>query len=252
MQHGSLPPELPATRSPELSPIVLAQFARQMQLQLSAQQCEQLLCYVNLLQRWNRVHNLTAIGASHELLTHHLLDSLAIVRPLEQALAQYSGARANEREGLHFLDAGTGAGLPGVPLAIARPAWQGSLVDAVQKKCAFLQQVRIELHLANVTVHHARLESSALKPHDLIVSRAFSSLREFVAKTRNLLRANGLWAAMKGRNPTQEIADLPAGVQVLDTITLRVPMLREQRHLVILRQLSTPLASTASGKQQER
>ena len=248
MQHGSLPPELTATRSPELSPTLLAQLAREMQLQLSAQQCAQLIAYATLLQRWNRVHNLTAISDSHAVLTHHLLDSLAIVGPLEQAMTQYASALKHEREQLHFLDAGTGAGLPGVPLAIARPSWHGTLVDAVQKKCAFLQQVRIELHLANVTVHHARLESSGLKQHELIVSRAFTSLGEFVARTQCLLRPHGLWAAMKGRHRAQESADLPPGVELLEVITLRVPMLREQRHLVILRQRGMPSASAAIAK----
>jgi len=200
------------------------------------------------LQRWNRVHNLTAIHGGHALLTHHLLDSLAIVRPLERALPQYVGTARGGHEGVHFLDAGTGAGLPGVPLAIARPAWHGTLVDSVQKKCAFLQQVRIELHLTNVTVHHARLESGDLAPHELIVSRAFSSLREFVARTQRLLSPQGIWAAMKGRNPQREATDLPFGVEILDTITLRVPMLREQRHLVILRPRATLAAATATGK----
>ncbi len=239
-QHGSLPPEVIATHSPELSPTLLAELAREMQLELTAQQCALLLAYVGLLQRWNRVHNLTAISASQAALTHHLLDSLAVVRPLESALARHAGIPEGAREAVHFLDAGSGAGLPGVPLAIARPTWRGTLVDAVQKKCAFLQQVRIELHLANVTVHHARLESSGLPPHKLIVSRAFSSLREFVAHTHTLLQPQGLWAAMKGRNPLQESADLPPWVQVLETITLRVPMLHEQRHLVILQQRTTP------------
>jgi len=249
MQNGSLPPESIADGSNELSPTLLAQLAREMQLQLSPQQCARLLAYASLLQRWNRVHNLTAISGSHAVLTHHLLDSLAIVRPLEHALAQYvSTERQREHEGVHFLDAGTGAGLPGVPLAIARPAWHGTLVDAVQKKCAFLQQARIELHLTNVTVHHARLESSDLGHHELIVSRAFSSLREFVARTQGLLSPQGIWAAMKGRNARQETADLPCGVEILDTITLRVPMLREQRHLVLLRPRATLAAGTATGK----
>jgi len=248
MQNGSLPPESPAQRSSELSATLLAQLAREMQLQLSPQQCAQLLGYMSLLQRWNQVHNLTAISAAHELLTHHLLDSLAIVRPLEHALTQYAGAVAPQHEAVQFLDAGTGAGLPGIALAVARPAWRGTLVDAVQKKCAFLQQVRIELHLTNVTVHHARIESSSLQAHELIVSRAFSSLREFVARTQGLLRPQGLWAAMKGRDPGREIADLPAGIEVLDTITLRVPMLREHRHLVILRQRATPPIGAATSK----
>jgi len=234
MGHGNLPPEHLAPRSPELSPSLLAELSREMGLDLQTAQCAQLLGYAKLLQRWNRVHNLTAIAESSSVLTHHLLDCLAIVGPLERALVQYLGADVAKR-GLNFLDAGTGAGLPGIPLAIARPAWHGTLVDAVQKKCAFLQQARIELHLTNVTVCHARLESANLGPQELIVSRAFASLREFVERTQRLLRPQGLWAAMKGRNPVTEAADLPAGVELLETITLRVPLLREQRHLVLLR-----------------
>ena len=232
-----MPPEHLATAQSSFSPALLRGLAQQLDLDLTPQQCDRLVVYVNLLQRWNQVHNLTAIGSAGAL-THHLLDCLAIVRPLERALSRYANALSAPASGapVHFLDAGAGAGLPGIPLAIAQPHWHGTLVDAVQKKCAFLQQARIELHLRNITVHHARLESSGLPPHDLIVSRAFASLRDFVVCTQALLRPQGLWAAMKGRSPVEELADLPEGVEAVETVTLRVPRLREQRHLVILRQ----------------
>ncbi|HYA65481.1 MAG TPA: 16S rRNA (guanine(527)-N(7))-methyltransferase RsmG [Burkholderiaceae bacterium] len=243
MGHGSWPHESVARGSVELSPALLGKLARQMDLELEPAQCERLVRYACLLHRWNRVHNLTAIGENAAVLTRHLLDCLAIVRPLEQALALYqSGFVCGQA--VRFLDAGSGAGLPGLALAIARPAWRGTLVDAVQKKCAFLQQARIELHLSNVTVRHARLESGGFDPHELIVSRAFSSLREFVERTRGLLTARGLWAAMKGRNPVAEAADLPPDVELLETVTLRVPQLHEQRHLVILRPKAARTRST--------
>jgi 16S rRNA (guanine527-N7)-methyltransferase len=206
----------------------------ELDLALSNEQCRQLLAYGALIRRWNRVYNLTAADGAQELLTRHLLDSLAIVRPLEQALQRY-GAHLPAGQPLRFLDAGSGAGLPGIPLAIARPDWHGHLVDAVQKKCAFLQQACVELQLRNLSVQHARLESCPMPPQSLIVSRAFASLRDFVTLTRPHLAEHGLWAAMKGRDPSQEIGELPAGLEVLETITLRVPLLHEQRHLVLLR-----------------
>jgi len=239
MGPANSPPDPLTQHGAELSPTRLGELGRELGLDLQPQQCAALVAYAVLLQRWNRVHNLTAIANSADLLTHHLLDCLAIVRPLEHALAQHAGGVALGRP-VHFLDAGTGAGLPGIPLAIAQPHWHGTLVDAVQKKCAFLQQAQLELHLANCTVRHARLESSALPPQELIVSRALARLRDFVCLTRDLLRPDGLWAAMKGRNPVDEIADLPDGVEVVETITLRVPMLREQRHLVLLRPAQRP------------
>jgi len=237
-----LPPERTAQPGEELSPALLAELGRAMDLELKPQQCACLLAFVDLLQRWGRVHNLTAIEKDTAILSHHLLDCLAIVLPLERALARYAVPLASG-QALRFLDAGSGAGLPGIALAIVRPAWHGTLVDAVQKKCAFLQQVRIELHLTNVSVHHARLERGGLGRHELIVARAFSSLRELVERTRDLLLPQGLWAAMKGRYPAAELSELPAGVEVLDTITLRVPRLREQRHLVLLR----PTRASATG-----
>jgi len=212
----------------------LQALATQLDLALSPAQCNRLQQYARLLRRWNRVHNLTAIDDPEHLLTHHLLDSLAIVRPLEAAL-QRQGAVLSPGRVVRFVDAGSGGGLPGIPLAIARPDWHGTLVDAVQKKCAFLRQAALELGLRNLTVQHARLEQCRLAPQDFAVSRAFATLREFVTLTGPLLAPGGLWAAMKGRLPEEEIRDLPPGPHLLPTITLRVPLLDEQRHLVLLR-----------------
>jgi 16S rRNA (guanine527-N7)-methyltransferase len=217
-----------------LSGPALAGLALELDLELTPQQSETLVQYAELLRRWNRVHNLTSVDSDDDLLTHHLLDCLAIVRPIERAMSRYATGLLPGRP-VHYLDAGSGAGLPGIPLAVARPHWQGVLVDAVQKKCAFLQQAQVELRLANIAVRHARLETATLGTHDIIVSRAFASLRDFVTLTRPLLRPNGLWIAMKGRNPSNELADLPDGIEAIDTSTLRVPQLAEQRHLVVLR-----------------
>ena len=210
-----------------LAPQRVAELAEQMGVVLAPAASAALVAHAQLLRRWNRVHNLTAIASDQEYLTHHLLDCLAIIHPLDAAL-RAQGPRVN------FLDAGSGGGLPGIVLAIARPQWQATLVDAVQKKCAFLQQAAVELGLRNTRVLHARLETLAEPHQDLIVSRAFASLRDFVACTRNCLHPQGIWAAMKGRVPAGEIAELPRDVQLLDTITLRVPLLAEERHLVIL------------------
>jgi 16S rRNA (guanine527-N7)-methyltransferase len=232
-----------APDSSPLEPAPLGALAAEMGLALDPAQCSTLIAYAALLRRWNRVHNLTAIETDADLLTHHLLDCLAIIGPLERAMRLAGTGEAGTR----FLDAGSGAGLPGIPLAVARPRWHATLVDAVQKKCAFLEQARLELGLRNVTVHHARLESPALArlagSQDLIVSRAFASLREFVTMTAHLLRPGGLWAAMKGRDPSAEIADLPRSVEWVDTITLRVPRLAEERHLVLLQAAPAPEAA---------
>ncbi len=241
MAHPTRRPESPpdpASPAPAANGARLRALAGEMGLELQEEQCSTLLAYGSLLRRWNRVHNLTAIDSDENLLTHHLLDCLAIVRPLEQALERYVAMPPDATiaaGAIGFLDAGSGAGLPGIALAVVHPDWQGHLVDAVQKKCAFLQQAIVELRLRNVTALHARLESCKLEPQTLIVSRAFASLRDMVTITRPLLAPQGLWAAMKGRSPMQEIRDLPPGIEVLDTITLRVPSLDQQRHLVLMR-----------------
>lgn len=195
-------------------------------LALSPAQCEQLARFAALLLRWNAVYNLTAIERPEDVLPLHLLDSLAIVPELQRA----AGARA-----LRVLDVGAGGGLPGIPLAIACPTWQVTLIDKVQKKAAFVQQAKAELKLANVDAVHARVEAwRPAERFDAIVSRAFSSLADFVALTRHLCAPGGAWFAMKGALPDAELAALPADVRVRCAVKLRVPLLAAQRHLIIL------------------
>jgi 16S rRNA (guanine527-N7)-methyltransferase len=184
-----------------------------------------LLGYVSLLQRWNAVHNLSAARGPVDLLQQHVVDCLAIVGPLR---------RHAEGRALAVLDAGTGGGLPAVVLAIMDPEWTVVAVDSVGKKTAFLRQVRGELQLENLLPRHARLE--ALSPDerrfDVVTSRAFSSLAEFVESTRHLIEPHGTWAAMKARLPENEIRSLPRGCQLFHVERLLVPGLDADRCLV--------------------
>jgi len=170
---------------------------------------------------------LTAVKRD-ELLSHHLLDSLALVRPLMDWLARRDTTAAR------VIDVGSGGGLPGVPLAIACPDLQVTLIDAVQKKIAFLTQAVLELRLANVTVRHARVETAAGE-FDVITSRGFAALADFIIWTRHLLAPGGCWLALKGRLDPAELAALPASVTVDAILPLTVPGLDEQRHLVEIR-----------------
>jgi 16S rRNA (guanine527-N7)-methyltransferase len=175
---------------------------------------EKLLAYVELLGKWNRIYNLTAIRDPLEMVTHHILDSLSVLPHLP-----LGGAAA-------IADVGSGGGLPGIPLAIARPAWRVSLNDAVEKKAAFLTQAKIELALANVHVHDGRAERwQPDRPFELVISRAFAELRDFVNVCTHLVAKGGWLAAMKGARPAEE-----RGCQV---VPLRVPFLEAQRHLVL-------------------
>jgi 16S rRNA (guanine527-N7)-methyltransferase len=194
----------------------------QLALALPASASEQLLQYLALLDKWNRIYNLTAIRDPLGMVSHHLLDSLAALPHLPLAAAA------------RVADAGSGAGLPGIPLALARPQWQVALIEANQKKAAFLRQARIELELANVEVHEGRIE--AWRPADrfgLVISRAFTRLADFVATCRHLVAPRGVLAAMKGKHPRAELADLPADVQCKAVIALGVPFLEAERHLVL-------------------
>lgn len=172
------------------------------------------------------MHNLTAIERSEEILTHHLLDSLVVVPHLD---------RVAPGEAARVLDVGSGGGLPGLVLAVVRPRIRFTLVDAVQKKCAFLTQATLELGLANVEVIHARVQTLRLPAFDVIVSRAFASLAQFVALTRPLLKSTGCWLAMKGRVPREELGELGPDVAVQAVVALAVPGLAGQRHLVQMR-----------------
>lgn len=187
---------------------------------------DKLLRYLELLAKWNRVYNLTAITDPAQMLTHHLLDSLAIAPALDSVL--------DARPTHELLDVGSGAGLPGIPLAIARADWSLTLIDSNGKKTAFMQQSAAELALPNVRVLTGRVESCAVMPFDVIVSRAFSSLRDLVLRTRPLLAPRGKWAAMKGIVPHDELRELPADIRCSDIIPLRVPGLDAERHLLLL------------------
>ena len=179
-----------------------------------------LLAYLALLDKWNRVYNLTAVRDTERMVSHHVLDSLA-------ATPYFQGAAV--------LDVGSGGGLPGIPLAIARPELQVTLIDSIAKKTAFLLQVKTELGLTNLQVVTGRVE--VFKPEttfDVITSRAFSDLKEFVTLTRPLLAPTGHWLAMKGLMPHEEIVSLPSWVKVSANNALTVPGLGASRHLIEL------------------
>jgi 16S rRNA (guanine527-N7)-methyltransferase len=188
-------------------------------LDLPAAAQQKLLAFRDLLLKWNKTYNLTALRDPAQAISLHLLDALAILAYV-----------ADEP----LLDVGSGGGLPGIPLAIARPGLPVTLVDAVHKKATFLQQAAIELDLKNVAVHHARVEEMRGQ-YAQISSRAFAELGLFVSLTRHLLAPGGRWLAMKGVRPDDEIAALPAGIVVEDVIPLTVPGLNAERHLIILK-----------------
>ena len=199
--------------------ITLAQGLAELGLPLPDAAQQQLLAFRDLLLKWNKTYNLTALRDPEQAISHHLLDSLAIL--------PYVGTEP-------LLDVGSGGGLPGIPLAIARPEMSVRMVDTVQKKTTFLQQAAIQLGLRNVTVSHARVETLDGQ-YAQISSRAFAELSLFVTLTRHLLIPGGRWLAMKGVRPDDEIAALPAGIIVEQIIPLQVPGLDAERHLIILK-----------------
>ena len=201
-------------------------------LGLTEAQITQLLDFLSLLQKWNKVYNLTAVRDPQEMLTHHLLDSLAAVGPLRRHVA----AQAGEGGGaVRLLDVGSGGGLPGVVFAICCPDVDVSCVDTVGKKAAFIQQAAVALKLRNLHGVHARVETLTT-PFDLISCRAFASLPDFVTWSRSALAApHGVWLAMKGKHPEDEIAALPADVAVFHVEQLTVPGLDAERCIVWLR-----------------
>lgn len=197
-----------------------------MKAQLTEAQITQLVDYLALLFKWNGVYNLTAVRDPGQMVTQHLLDSLAV-------LPAFSGVK-------NVLDVGAGGGLPGIVLAIwasvAQPEMRLSMIDTVHKKTAFLTQVKAELNLQNVTVYTARVEQlQVAKKFDVITSRAFAELADFVNWSEHLLEEGGQFIAMKGVAPQLEIERLPAGWQVQQTQRLTVPGLDAERHLVFVR-----------------
>lgn len=192
-------------------------------LPLPAQAREKLLAYTALLAKWNRTYNLTAIRNPEDMVTHHLLDSLAVIGHLPL------GA------GDALADVGSGGGLPGIPLAIARPEWRVTLNDASEKKAAFLRQASFELALPNVSVHEGRVEAwRPAQGFSLVISRAYAELAQFIASCRHLVAApGGILAAMKGALPHEELSRVPADCDCGRVVALKVPLLEAQRHLVL-------------------
>jgi 16S rRNA (guanine527-N7)-methyltransferase len=182
-----------------------------------------LAAYLALLAKWNRTYNLTAIREPARMVTHHLLDALAVLPHLPA------------RAGLRVLDVGSGAGIPGIPLAIARPAWQVVMLDGNHKKGAFVRQAAIELALANAEAVVSRVEDYApAAPFDVVISRAFADLATFAASSARHLAPQGQLFAMKGVHPDEEIAGLPAGIRVVAAHALAVPGLDARRHLIVM------------------
>lgn len=194
---------------------------KEMGLDLSGEQQDKLLAYVEMLKKWNKTYNLTALRNESQIISHHLLDSLTLPPYLE-------GAQT-------MLDVGSGGGQPGIPAAVCRPDLQITLLDANTKKTSFLQQAAIELELKNVRVVSGRVEAVQGLRADVITSRAFAELADFVNWTAHLLQNGGCWAAMKGVYPAAEIDRLPDSVCVERVDKIRVPQLNAERHMVILR-----------------
>jgi 16S rRNA (guanine527-N7)-methyltransferase len=195
-------------------------------VQLEPAAVETLVAYEALLAKWGRVYNLTALREAGAARQGHVLDCLALI----PALRRWASGRA-----LRIVDVGSGGGLPGVVLAAVEARWDVTCVDAVGKKAAFVRQAAAELRLSNVHAVHARVEALDLPPFDVVTSRAFASLSDFVSLTRRLLAPAGVWVAMKGKRPDDEIAALPAGVEVFHVEPLVVPGLDAERCLVWMR-----------------
>lgn len=214
----------------------------ELSLDLSEHQQKQLLSYVAMIAKWNKVYNLTAIRNEDDMLTHHLFDSLAIIQPLANHL---DGLEANAGKACRLLDVGAGAGLPGVVIAICCPNIWVACVDTVGKKAAFIQQAALALGLANLRGIHARVEkmlpADVQNGFDVITSRAFATLSDFVGLTASLLVPDtGVWMAMKAKTADVESADLSKDVSVFHVEQLHVPSLEEDRCLVWLRPCVIP------------
>jgi len=197
---------------------------QRLSLTLDDTQIVQLLDYLDLIQKWTKVYNLTAVRDPAEILTHHLLDSLAVIAPLRRQLESMGlGGKP-----VRLLDVGSGAGLPGVVIAICCPDIVVHCVDTVAKKAAFIQQVAVSLKLPNLRGIHARVESLTDR-YDVVSSRAFASLVDFVTWSEKALAEQGVWMGMKGKHPAEEMAALPASVKVFHVEQLDVPGLGAER-----------------------
>lgn len=202
---------------------------------------EQLSRFAALLLKWSAVHNLTALDDGRSVLTHHLLDSLAVL-PTIDALAAEAGRP------LRILDVGAGGGMPGIPIAIARPTYSLTLIDKVQKKVAFLRQAQLELELANVEPVHARVEVWQAPPFDIVIARALASVTELIQWTGHLLAPTGHWLAMKGPAYESELDALPPQVLLVRTVTLDVPRLHQERYLLVLAPATAPATPPAPAR----
>lgn len=212
-------------------------------LDLADAQIDLLLAYMDWLHKWNKVYNLTALRHPDEMLSHHLIDSLTAIAPLQRHIASQRQQGALPQTGpVHVLDVGSGGGLPGVVLAICLPDVRVTCVDTVNKKAAFIQQVAVALRLPNLKGLHARVET-VQGGFDVVTSRAFASLVDFTAWSRKALQPGAVWMAMKGKHPTEELAALAArsasqaeaGVDVFHVEPLHVPGLDAERCMVWMR-----------------
>lgn len=214
----------------QLAPL-LQQGLQDLGLRLDPSQQQQLLDYLALLHQWGQVYNLTAVRDPQDMLRLHLLDCLAVVQPFQRAQVQLQA----QGLGVQVLDVGAGAGLPSVVLAVCCPTLAIDCVDAVAKKMAFVRQVASALRLGYLQAVHARVQALTSR-YSIITSRAFASLSDFTCLTAPLLSPGGVWMAMKGKHPEDEIADLPDGVEVFHVEPLQVPGLDAQRCIVWMRQ----------------
>ena len=220
--------------NPSRAAQLLSDGLSQTTLNINAAQQEQLISYLTLMAKWNPVYNLTAIRDTEKMVSHHLLDSLVIKPHLHNWLG--------ENPTPHILDVGTGGGLPGVVLAIMHPEWNITLIDPVHKKTAFLQQVKGQLALTNLSVITGKVEDlPPTQRYDIVTSRAFASVIDFVTWSENVLADHGFFAAMKGIFPIEEMDELNAvfsGKWLTTSVELHVPQLDAQRHLIQLKRTS--------------
>jgi 16S rRNA (guanine527-N7)-methyltransferase len=197
----------------------------ELRLALSDTARAQLMAYMALLAKWNRTYNLTAIDDPQRMVSHHLLDSLVVLPHLPMP-----------RDAASLADAGSGAGLPGIPLAVARPEWRVVLAESSEKKTAFLRQAALELGLRNVEVYEGRVEEwHPAQRFAVVISRAFAELARFIAACRHLVAPGGALAAMKGVLPNAELARVPADCSCGEVIALKTPLVDAARHLVLCR-----------------
>jgi len=204
----------------------LAAAAQTLKLDLGDRQLDKLLAYLDLIAKWNKVYNLTAVRDPQAMLTQHLVDSLSLIPALR---------RHAESQPLRLMDVGSGGGLPGVVVAICDPSIDVTCVDAVAKKATFIKQVAAELKLPNLHGQHSRVEQLKTPAFDLITSRAFASLLDFTTLTRQHLKPDAIWLAMKGQHPADELAALPADLDEFHVEQLQVPGLDAQRCLIWIR-----------------